>query len=207
MSLSIELKHPDPGHRVWKIVTAAPCRMWSANDAHRADKYGTAKVRKAWRGHTYELLKAADFPRGLARISLTVLFHPVIDNRRDALNYADTAKPIIDAFGPPFVQKPTLKKPSGASAPGWSVIPDDTLQYLADTTLTFGDLWQDVITAPGWPLSWADVVALDNKWGGVTIVVGELPPVEARPKSKRVPVAKLIGPDTRRRLAVEAMTG
>src|ERR1044072_6074670 len=143
--------------------------MWSANDAHRGGKFDTARVRKAWRDHTYQTLRQARMPKGLGRVRCSVLFHPMIDNRRDALNYADPAKPIIDAFGPPFVQKPTEKKPNGAAAPGWSLIPDDTPQYVDAIDLAFGHLWQDVITAEGYPLARADVIALDRKWGGVTV--------------------------------------
>jgi len=190
---------------IWRFTMAAPCQLWSANDAHRSDKYKTAVVRKKWRTLTYDTLVGLALPTGLARVAFSVVLHPVIDNRRDALNYADTAKPIIDAFGPPFVQKPTPKKPSGAYAPGYSLIADDTPQYVEDINLSFGDLWQDIITAPGWRLTPDDLSALDNKWGGVSVVVAERPPLPDRPKRKRVPLDRLIPAEVRRRVAVEAM--
>jgi hypothetical protein len=193
--------------RIWRITLAAPCPLWSANDAHRASKYATADIRKKWRTLTFNTLTALKLPTGLARVSFDLAFHPVIDNRRDALNYADTAKPIIDAFGPPFIQKPTTKKPGGAFAPGYNLIPDDTPQYVEDNTLAFGDLWQDVITRPGWPLTLADVHALDNKWGGVTIVVSERPPLPPAPARKRIPLKDVIPADVRRRLNLAALRG
>lgn len=192
--------------RIWRIVMPAPCQMWSANDAHKGNRFTTSAVRKAWRGATFDTLTRLRLPTGLARVRFSIAFHPVIDNRRDSLNYADTAKPIMDAFGPPFVQKPTKKKPSGAFAPGYNLIPDDTPRYVEATELSFGALWQDVITHPRHTLTRADVIALDNKWGGVTIVVGERPALPEEAPRKRVPLKDVIPADVRRRLALSAMT-
>lgn len=193
--------------RIWRMVLAAPYRLWSANDTHRESPYKTADMRKAWRTHTYHAIKAAGLPQGLARVSFSFAFHFTDAARRDSLNYADTVKPIIDAFGPPFVQKPTAKKPGGASAPGASVIADDTDAYVEAIDLSIGPLWQDVITADGWRLTLADVNALDRGWGGVTVVLGERPALPPQPKRKRTPLAKVIPAEVRQRLAREVFLG
>lgn len=193
--------------RIWRLILPAPYRLWSANDAHRESPYKTADMRKAWRTYTYTRIVAARLPQGLARVSFDIAFHFTDAARRDSLNYADTAKPIIDAFGPPFVQKPTAKKPAGAAAPGASVIADDTDAYVETTSLSVGDLWQDVITTDGYPLTLADVTALDRGWGGVTVVLAERPALPPAPKRKRVPLAKVISPETRQRLTREVFLG
>lgn len=193
--------------RVWRWVLPAPCQMWSANDEHKGNEYDTARIRKTWRSAIVDRLTADRAPTGVQRVSFSIVFHFTTDGRRDALNYASTAKPIIDGFGPPFVQKPTAKKPAGAYSPGYGFIPDDTPRYVEDTSLSIGPLWQDVITADGWDLTLADVAALDRGWGGVTVVVGERPPLPDTPKRKRIPLAKVISTETRRRLALRELLG
>jgi hypothetical protein len=193
--------------RVWRWVLPAPCQMWSANDEHRGNEYDTARVRKAWRSAMFNRLTATRPPTGLARVAFDVVFHFTSDSRRDALNYASTAKPVIDAFAPPFVQKPTVKKPSGAFAPGYAMIPDDSPREVESTALSIGPLWQDVITAPGWTLTRADVHALDRRWGGITVVVGERPALPPPVKTRRRPLKDVIPADVRRRLALSALIG
>lgn len=171
--------------RVWRLILPAPCELWSANDAHRANRFEVSRIRKQWRTAAYELCQQAQLPRGLKRISLALAFHPCINNRRDALNYADTAKPIIDGFGPPFLQKPTKKKPAGASAPGWSLIPDDTPEHLESVELSIGPLWQHIVPQVR---TAAAVNALDRKWGGVTIVIQELPARDTTPEPLPAPL-------------------
>jgi hypothetical protein len=158
--------------RTWTVLIPAPCALWSANDAHRSSRFSTTGTRKDWRQAGYEAAQINRLPRGLSRIRLALTFHFVKNARRDALNYADTAKPIIDAWGPPFHQAPTPKKPRGASAPGWSLIPDDTPAYLESTTLAIGPLWPAVVkAAPEY-----DRARLTSTFGGVTAVITELTP-------------------------------
>ena len=193
--------------RIWRLILAAPCQLWSANDSHREGRFKTTAIRKAWREHTYEQIRTARLPKGVARVSFGIVFHFTDAARRDSLNYADTAKPIVDAFGPPFVQKPTVKKPAGAASPGWSLIPDDGPREVESTELSIGALWQDVITADDWTLTRPDVIALDRGWGGVTVVVGERPALPPEAPRKRIPLAKVISSETRRRLALAQLTG
>lgn len=195
------------GLSVWRLVLPAPYRLWSANDTHRESPYKTADMRKAWRRCAYLAIGQAGIPQGLPRVSFGLVFHFTSATRRDSLNYADTAKPIIDAFGPPFVQKPTAKKPGGSSAPGASIIADDTDAYVENISLSIGPLWQDVITADGWHLTLADVTALDREWGGVTVVLAERTAVAPEPKRKRLPLAKVIPADVRQRLSREVFLG
>lgn len=195
------------GYRIWKLILPAPCQLWSANDEHRGNEYDTARIRKTWRGAVFDRLSAIDAPTGLPRVRFSIVFHFTSDGRRDALNYASTAKPIIDGFAPPFLQKPTKAKPRGSFSPGYGMIPDDTPRHVEATELSIGDLWQDVITADDYPLTLADVTALDRKWGGVTVVVLERPALPDTPKVKRVPLAKVISPEVRRQLALKELLG
>jgi hypothetical protein len=201
------LIHDNPPYRVWRVILPAPHALWSANDTHRKGRFDVSAARKAWRHASYNAVRAAGIPQGLPRVSLSLVWHFTDDGRRDSLNYADTAKPIIDGMAAPFIQKPTIKKPSGAYAPGALIIADDTDAYVEDTNLKIGPLWQDVITADGYTLTLADLTALDNEWGGVTIVIGERPALPPQPKRKRVPLKNVIDPDTRRRLALGAFLG
>lgn len=174
--LNAALGDDGPGLHRWELIIEAPCPLWSANDSHRAGPHKSSGNRKMWRNEAYRTARLHRLPRGLARVRFDIVFHFTNRARRDALNYADTAKPVIDALGPPFVQKPTPKKPKGSSAPGWSLIPDDTPQYLASTTLSIGPLWRDAV---------AGSINADNVWGGLTLTITELPPL---PGAKPVPV-------------------
>lgn len=158
------------GHREWTLLIPAPAPLWSANDAHKRHPHATSANRAHWRLAGYQAAQAARLPKGLTRIRLEFTFHSKDHRRRDALNYADTAKPLVDAFGPPFVQAPTAKVPRGRSAPGWSLIPDDTPEYLASTALSIGPLWRDVLADMGLRES----RRLASAHGGVTVVIADL---------------------------------
>lgn len=158
------------GHRTWTMRIPAPAQLWSANDAHKANPHATSANRAHWRLAGYQAAQVARLPKGLARIRLEFTFHFKDSRKRDALNYADTAKPLVDSFGPPFVQAPTAKVPRGRSAPGWSLIPDDTPEYLASTALSIGPRWRDVLA--GLPAS--EARRLESAHGGVTVVVVDL---------------------------------
>jgi hypothetical protein len=176
--------------RVWRMTTHAPAPILSINATHNMHEMKVAAWRKTWRNHIYTQIERAQLPQHLPRVSFAVMFHLCTYGRRDALNYADTAKPIIDAYGPPFVQKPTAKKPSGAHAPGWSLVDDDDPAHVNDINLSFGKLWGFV--AYDHP-TLDNIRALDNKHGGVTIVINEhdpLPPNHPdilRPKPPAIP--------------------
>jgi hypothetical protein len=155
---------------VWTLLIPAPVPLWSTNDSHRRGPRATSANRKEWRQAGYNAARKAGLPKGLDRVRYAVSFHFADRLRRDALNYSETAKPLIDGFGPPFVQKPTKKVPQGRSAPGWSLIPDDTPQYLEATALSIGPLWCDVLA--GLPEQRARI--LQSRWGGVTVVITDL---------------------------------
>jgi len=179
-------------YRIWKMIIPAPAAILSTNATHNMHPNSVSKWRKTWRTHTYDLIRAADLPKHLARVDFAVVFHFTTYGRRDALNYADTAKPIIDAFGPPFVQAPTKKKPQGSTSPGWSLIDDDDPIHVDSTDLSIGQHWAFLAAANP---TQANLRALDNKHGGVTIVIRECAPLPAdhhhvtRPKPPTIPAA------------------
>ncbi|MFG1846717.1 hypothetical protein [Micromonospora carbonacea] len=156
--------------RTWTLLIPAPVALWSANDSHRHGPRASSANRAAWRKAGYEAAQLHRLPRNLARIRLGFVFHFQTNHHRDALNYADTAKPVIDAFGPPFVQAPTAKKPKGAAAPGWTLIPNDTPEFLESTSLAIGPLWRDVIAG----VDLLTARRLDSKYGGLTVTITDL---------------------------------
>lgn len=156
--------------RSWTLLIPAPAQLWSANDSHKRGPRATSASRVLWRQAGYVAAQKARLPKNLARIRLEFTFHFQDRQRRDALNYSETAKPVIDAWGPPFFQAPTEKKPKGASAPGWSLIPDDTPQFLESTSLAIGPLWRDVLDG----LPEAQRREMESKFGGLTVVINDL---------------------------------
>jgi len=154
----------------WTLHIPAPAPLWSTNDSHRNGPQSTSANRKEWRKASYEAAALHRLPKNLKRVRYAITFHFAYHKRRDALNYSETAKPLIDGFGPPFVQKPTKKRPQGVSAPGWSLIPDDTPEYLESTSLSIGPLWRTVLA--GMPA--AEQRRLQSRYGGVTVVVTDL---------------------------------
>lgn len=156
--------------RTWTLLIPAPVALWSANDTHKRGPHATSANRSAWRKAGYEAAQIHRLPRHLDRIRLAFVFHFQTNHGRDALNYADTAKPVIDGFGPPFIQAPTPKKPRGSSAPGWMLIADDTPQHLESTSLAIGPLWRDVIAAA----DGGEVRRLTSKFGGLTVTITDL---------------------------------
>ncbi|MFI1194038.1 hypothetical protein ACH4T9_12385 [Micromonospora sp. NPDC020750] len=153
--------------RTWTLLIPAPVALWSTNDSHKQGPRATSANRAVWRRAGYDAAALHRLPKNLTRIRASVTFHFQNALRRDALNYSETAKPVIDAFGPPFVQAPTKKRPKGASAPGWSLIPDDTPEHLESCALAIGPLWRDVIAG-------ADTRRLDSQFGGLTVTITDL---------------------------------
>ena len=190
--------------RIWKMTIAAPADILSVNATHNMHEMKIAKWRKTWRQHTYNLIEAAALPRHLTRVHFSVAFHFTTYGRRDALNYADTAKPIIDAFGPPFVQKPTAKKPQGSHSPGWSLIDDDDPVHVDGIELFIGQHWGFIAAANP---TRDNLLALDAKRGGTSIIIGECEPLPAdhhhitRPKPPTIPA------DVRRAAALKGLLG
>lgn len=191
-------------YRIWKMVIAAPAAILSINATHNMDKMKVAAWRKKWRTHTYNLIEAAQLPQHLPRVSFSIVFHLPTYARRDVLNYADTAKPIIDAFGPPFVQKPTPKKPGGAHAPGWSLIDDDDPIHVEDIKMSFGQHWAFIAAANP---TRENLAALDAKRGGVTIVIRECQPLPADHPHITQPKPPTIPADVRRAAALKGLLG
>jgi hypothetical protein len=156
--------------RTWTLLIAAPVALWSTNDSHRSGPRATSASRVEWRRAGYEACAFYRLPKGLTRVRFAVTFHFQNRLRRDALNYSETAKPLIDGFGPPFVQAPTAKKPRGAAAPGWGLIPDDTPEFLESTALSIGPLWRDVLAG----LDGREQRRLASKFGGLAVTVEDL---------------------------------
>lgn len=156
--------------RTWTLLIAGPAPLWSTNDSHKRGPRATSENRKEWRAAGFTAAQKARLPKGLARVRFEFTFHFPDRLRRDALNYSETAKPVVDSWGPPFVQKPTAKKPSGASAPGYTLIPDDTPQFLESTSLAIGPLWSEVLV--GRPERERRV--LGSPHGGLTVVITNL---------------------------------
>jgi hypothetical protein len=159
-----------PTQLTWRLLIAAPAPLWSANDAHKKGPHATSANRTQWRLAAYQAAQQARLPKRLQRVRFAFTFHFTDRRRRDALNYADTAKPLVDGFGPPFVQAPTAGRPAGVAAPGWTLIPDDTPEYLESTSLAVGPLWRDVLAGIG-PSARR---RLASPFGGVTVVVTDL---------------------------------
>lgn len=155
------VRRPD----MWTLRIPAPAPLWSTNDSHKKGPRATSANRKEWRNAGYTAAQKARLPKGLDRIRLAFTFHFPDRLRRDALNYSETAKPVIDAFGPPFMQAPTAKVPQGRSAPGWGLIPDDTPAHLESTSLAIGPLWREVTAGRPDPAS---------RFGGLTVVITDL---------------------------------
>ncbi|MGK5681637.1 hypothetical protein [Actinoplanes sp. URMC 104] len=156
--------------RTWALLIPAPAPLWSTNDSHKKGPRATSANRAQWRTAGYIAAQHHRLPKGLARVRLEFTFHFPDRQRRDALNYSETAKPVVDAWGPPFVQGPTAKRPTGASAPGWALIPDDTPQFLESTSLAIGRLWRDVLA----DLNEREQRALASPYGGLTVVITDL---------------------------------
>ena len=156
--------------RTWTLHIAAPAALWSTNDSHKKGPRATSANRAEWRQSGYNAAAYYRLPKRLTRIRASVTFHFQNALRRDALNYSETAKPVIDAFGPPFVQAPTVKRPRGASAPGWTLIPDDTPEHLESCALAIGPLWRDVIAC----MDAREARRLDSEFGGLTVTITDL---------------------------------
>lgn len=156
--------------RTWTLHIAAPVALWSTNDSHKRGPRATSANRAEWRRAGYEAAQVYRLPKRLHRIRAAVTFHFKDNLRRDALNYSETAKPVIDAFGPPFVQAPTKKRPKGASAPGWTLIPDDTPEHLESCALAIGPLWRDVLAG----LDPREARRLASPFGGLTVTITDL---------------------------------
>lgn len=160
----------ETAQRTWTLLMPAPAQLWSTNDSHRHGPRASSANRVHWRRAAYDLAMVRRLPKGLGLVKFEFEFHFQDRLHRDALNYSETAKPIIDGFGPPFFQAPTAKSPKGKSAPGWSLIPDDTPAHLKSATLAIGPLWRDVLAG----LPEREARALASTYGGVTVVIVDL---------------------------------
>lgn len=156
--------------RSWTLLIPAPAQLWSTNDSHKKGPRASSANRVQWRSAGFAAAQKASLPKGLSRVRFSVTFHFQDRLRRDALNYSETAKPVIDSWGPPFLQAPTAKKPSGSAAPGWTLIPDDTPQFLESTSLAIGPLWREVLA----DLPERERRALASQHGGLTVVITDL---------------------------------
>lgn len=134
----------------WRLVLAAPCAWISANDGMHWGARPALLDR--WRNAAYLSLLArfggrADAPpKQMDRVRVDIECHFRDRQHRDAANYHPTAKPVVDALGPPFLRRPTRRQPRGRSAPGFGLLVDDTPAHLDGPHVTIGRLWREVAT-------------------------------------------------------------
>ncbi len=128
------------GRRQWMLTFPAPDRMLSANQ--RIYWRVRQGLTESWRGALAVHAKAANLPRGLARVRLDfVLRFADARTDRDALNYYGlTVKPAVDGLGPEFRQQITKGKRAGQVSyqPGHGLIPDDTPTHLDGPHIVLG---------------------------------------------------------------------
>lgn len=122
----------------WKVeIPAAPCGWLSANK--RPDnRHVAAKHRAEWRGHAYQfaLKERRLLPRGLTYVKAEIQFQVKTYGLRDNANLYDTAKPIVDAFGP---ERNYMRKGKPVHEPGLGVYVDDNPSHLAGPFIDFAD--------------------------------------------------------------------
>lgn len=121
--------------RMWTLLIPAVADFYTSNI--RANHHERAKIVKAWRDATYLIAtqQRPKLPIGLRRVRMDAQLRFNNNNRRDLVNYADAAKPVVDALGPPFIR--TGKKQ--AAALGYELIPDDGPKHLDGPYVTFGE--------------------------------------------------------------------
>lgn len=154
--------------RTWTFGFAAPDKFLSLNDS-KANPYAASRRTKAWREAAFVAAKGAGFPTRLQRIAVHIELCFTVDRDRDEANYQATAKPIVDALGPPIIRR--RRQPTGSEqqihAPGLLLIPDDTPRHLdGQPTIRFGP---KIANRPFGPR------------GLVTVTVTERPPLEETP--------------------------
>lgn len=128
---------PTPGE--WKIEIPAPYPLgWITANERPANHKVAAAQRRQWRLHAYAYGQKVRrlLPCGLTYVKTEICFQVKTYNRRDPLNFAETAKPIIDAFGPTRKYK---RKTGWVHEPGLGVYVDDDAAHLAGPSLYLAD--------------------------------------------------------------------
>lgn len=111
---------------IWRLTIPAPCEWVSANQRiHWAPK---AKLVKEWRKATLTHAQAAKLPTGIAHVRIDAWLHFTTRHHRDAANYADTLKGVVDGLCRDKTH--VNKKGKLVNAPGYGLIWDDTPEYL-----------------------------------------------------------------------------
>lgn len=144
---------PSAGEWTVEIPALSPLGWLSANKRPAHHKVAAAQ-RAQWRVHAFAHAQRHKrlLPRGMAYAKVELHFQVKTYARRDTVNLNDTAKPIIDAFGPP---RTYVRKTGAVHEPGLGVFAGDDpahmagpFLYLADeeyTGLLDGIVWMRII--------------------------------------------------------------
>jgi crossover junction endodeoxyribonuclease RusA len=121
--------------RSWRLEIPAPAEWVNANyRGHWAPK--AAKV-KEWRNAALLYARQAKLPKGLAHVRIDAWLHFTDKLGRDAANYGDTLKGVVDGLCRDKTH--VNKKGRLVEAPGYGLIFDDTPQFLDGPFPRIGD--------------------------------------------------------------------
>lgn len=121
--------------RSWRLEIPAPVEWVNANyRGHWAPK---AKLVKTWRTTALVYARKAKLPKELDHVRVDAWLHFTTRHHRDAANYHDTLKGVVDGL---CRDKSHLnKKGKWVDAPGYGLIWDDTPEYLDGPFPRIGD--------------------------------------------------------------------
>lgn len=121
--------------RSWRLEIPAPVKWVNVNEPmHWAPK---AKLVKEWRNAALTYARQSRLPKGLPHVRIDAVLHFTDRRPRDAANYSDTLKGVVDGL---CRDKSHLnKKNKWVQAPGYGLIWDDSTKYLDGPFLRIGD--------------------------------------------------------------------
>lgn len=126
----------DPEPRSWRLEIPAPVKWINVNEHHR--HWGPkARLTKEWRDAALMYARKAKLPKGLAHIRIDATLHFTSRLARDAANYGDTLKGVVDGLCRD--KSHVNKNGKTIHAPGYGLIWDDSTNYLDGPFLRIGD--------------------------------------------------------------------
>lgn len=114
------------------LTIVAPCDWLSSND--RRSRWEKARLTRTWRQSAYVRAQAARLPKGLTKVRIDATLYFTTNRARDAPNYTDTLKPVIDGLSRDKSRITKTGRP--VFAPGYGLIVDDTPQHLDGPHIT-----------------------------------------------------------------------